>query len=103
MHEPGIGFEPDLVARLERMTLAECGDDVGVADLGENLDFGAGRLDDLDRSLDAVVSVVADGKVFGPHTIDRGSSIAAGWHAGERKKLVAGSGEFEGAIALDGA
>ena len=50
MHEPRIGLEPDLVARLELMALAEHGDDVRAADLGDHLQLGSGRLDDLDSA-----------------------------------------------------
>ena len=39
MHEPGVGFEPDLVARLERVAFAESGDNFGIAELGDDLNF----------------------------------------------------------------
>src|SRR5262249_52490260 len=37
VHEPWIGFEPDRVARLEGVPLAEHGDHVLAAELGDNL------------------------------------------------------------------
>ena len=55
MHELRIGFEPDLVARLELVAFAEHGDDVLAAQLGDDLDFGAGRLDDHDFGFGAVI------------------------------------------------
>ena len=51
MDEPRIGFEPDLVARLELVALAEHGDDLLAAELGDDLGLRAGRLDHLDLGL----------------------------------------------------
>src|SRR5712691_12951416 len=48
MHEPGIGFEPDLVARLERVAFAKSRDDLDIAELGDDLDFRASGFDHLD-------------------------------------------------------
>ena len=81
MHEPGIGFEPDLVARLERMAFAECGDDLGIAEIGDNLDFRAGRLDHLDHGLG---TVVIDDEMFGPHAVDRIAAVAAARRGSQR-------------------
>ncbi len=55
MHEPGIGFEPDLVARLEGVAFAECCDNFGIAEFGDDLDFRTCRLDDLDHCLGAII------------------------------------------------
>src|SRR5690348_1520948 len=80
MHKAGIGFEPDLVARLESVTFPEGGDDFGAADMGDDLRLRAGRLDDVDGRLGAVVG---DGEVLRPHAIDRGPAVRA---AGRRRK-----------------
>ena len=82
MHEPRIGLEPDLVARLELVAFAEHRDDVVAAELGDDLDFRAGRLDHLDLGLGAVVG---DDEMLGPHAIDRGAAVAAGGRRGERQ------------------
>src|SRR5262249_46591582 len=47
MNEARIGLKPDLFARLELMAFAENCDDVLTAELGDDLKFRAGRLDDL--------------------------------------------------------
>ena len=72
MNELRIWFEPDLVARLELVTLAEHRDDVLAAELGDHLDFRAGRLDHLDLGLGAVVG---DGEMLGPDAVDRGAAV----------------------------
>src|ERR1035441_4530226 len=74
MHEPGVGFEPDLIARLELVPFAAYRDDLLFADLGDDLKFRACRLHDLHDRLGAVVG---DDKVFGPYAIDRVAAIAA--------------------------
>src|ERR1017187_4627679 len=100
MHEPGIGFEPDLVARLERMTFAESCNDLGITELGDDLDFRTGRLDHLDHRLG---TVVGDDEVLGPHAIDRFAPIAALWCSGERQACAAGPLKFELSVGADSA
>ena len=39
MHECRVWLQPDLVARIELVTLAEYGDDLLAAELGEHLGF----------------------------------------------------------------
>ena len=82
MDEPRIGLEPDLVARLELVALAEHRDDVLAAELGDDLRLRAGRLDHLDLGLGAVVG---DGEVLGPDAVDHGPSVGAGRRRAERQ------------------
>ena len=51
------------------MTLAEHGDDLLAAELGEHLGFRAGRLDHDDLGFGAVIG---DGEMLGPDAVDRG-------------------------------
>src|ERR1035437_2359148 len=98
MHEPGIGFEPDLVARLERMTFAESCNDLGIAELGDNLDFRTGRLNHLDHRLRAIVG---NGEVLRPYAIDRFAAVAARRRRGQRQARAAAPLEFEFAVGAD--
>src|SRR5450830_146564 len=100
MHESGIGFEPDLVARLEGMAFAKGCDDLGIAELGDDLNFRTGRLDDPDHGFG---TIVGDGEVLGPHAIDRFATLAAARRCGERQARAAGSFEFEFSIGANGA
>src|SRR3981189_1747761 len=75
MHETRIGSEPDLVARLELVALAEYRDDVLAGQLRHHLDFRAGRLDHLDGGLGAVIG---DGEVLRPHPADDRAAVRAG-------------------------
>src|SRR6266851_10349414 len=81
MHEPWIGLEPDLVARLEFEALAEHRDDVLAAELGDDLKLGAGRLHHLDFGLGAVVG---DGEMLGADAVDGGPAV------GTRRRSVEG-------------
>ena len=82
MHERRIGFEPDLVARLELVTFAEHRDDFLAAELGEDLRLRAGRLDHHDFGFGAVVG---DGEVLGPDAVDRGPAVGIGGRRRQRK------------------
>src|ERR1044071_2152379 len=86
MNELRIWLEPDLIARLEWMTLAEHCDDVFAAELGDHLDFRAGRLDHLDGCLCAVVG---DHEMLGPDAVDRGASVAVMRRSGQRQSRAA--------------
>src|SRR5947207_15414276 len=86
MNELRIWLEPDLVARLELVTLAEHRDDVFAAELGDHLDFSPGRLDDLDGSLGAVIG---NDEMLGPDAVDRGASVAACRCRGQRQARAA--------------
>src|SRR5215831_20060746 len=82
MHEPGIGPEPDLVARLELMPLAKHRDHLLAAEPGDDLGFRAGRLDHLDLGLDAVlVAAFRDGEMLGPDAADHGAAGPRGRRA----------------------
>src|SRR5690242_4393468 len=100
MNELRIWLEPDLVARLELVTFAEHRDDLFAAKLGDNLNFGAGRLDHLDGGLGAVIG---DDEMLGPHAVDRGASIAAGRRGGQRQARTAWNFELHFAVEPDGA
>ena len=65
------------------MALAEHGDDLLAAELGEHLGFRTGRLDHDDLGLGAVVG---DGEVLRPHAIDRGPAFGIG---GRRRPAAA--------------
>src|SRR5712671_4792275 len=86
MNELRVWLEPDLVARLELVTLAENRDDVFAPELGDHLDFGAGRLDHLDGSLGAVIG---DDEMLGPDAVDRGAPVTAGRRRGQRQARAA--------------
>src|SRR4051812_32948531 len=75
MDERGIRLQPDLVARVELMTLPEYGDHLLAAELGEYLGFGAGRLDHHDLGFGAVVR---DGEMFGTDAINCGPPFRIG-------------------------
>src|ERR1700731_2267582 len=55
MDEGWVRLQPDLVARIELMTLAEHGDDLLAAELGKDLGFRTSRLDHDDLRFRAVV------------------------------------------------
>src|SRR5689334_15850023 len=82
MNELRIGFEPDRVARLELMTLAKDGDDLLLADAGDDLDLRACRLDHLDGSLH---TVGGEDEVLGADAVDHGAALVRGAHAAERQ------------------
>ena len=56
MRQSWIWLEPDLVARFEIVAFAEHRDDVVAAELGRDLQFGAGRLDHQHFGFGAVSS-----------------------------------------------
>src|ERR1700737_988211 len=60
MHERRVGLQPDLVARIELMTLAEHGNDL-------------------------LAPVVRDGEVLGPDAVYRGPAFRIGGRRGQRK------------------
>ena len=90
MDEPRIGFEPDLVARLELVSFAEHRDDVFAAKFGDDLQFGTGGLDDLHFRLGAVVG---EREMLRSHAVNRRLSIAGG--AGSRQRELDASRSFE--------
>src|ERR1700682_28745 len=100
MDELRIGFEPDLVARLEIVALAEDRDDVVTGEPRRDLDFGARRLDDDDLARRAVVG---EREMFGPNTVDRGPPIRAGRLSGKRQFDSVGRFEGGGAVRADAA
>src|ERR1700682_4053900 len=75
MHHRGVWFQPDLVARIELMTLTEYGNDLLPAKLGEDLRFRPRRLDHDDFGFRAVVG---DGEVLGPHAEDHWLAVRVG-------------------------
>src|SRR3954471_17933474 len=75
MPQTRIGFEPDLVARLELVALAKHRDDVLAAQFRHHLDFRAGRLDHLDGGLGAVVG---DGEMLRPNAADDRAAVRRG-------------------------
>src|SRR3954469_1137032 len=75
MYERRIRLEPHLVARTELMPLAEHGDDLLAAELGEDLGLRTGRLDHDDLGLGAVIG---DGEMLGPHAVDRRLAVGIG-------------------------
>src|SRR6476620_2337026 len=91
MNQFRVRLEPDLVARLELVTLPEYRDDILAPKLGDHLDFRASRLDHLDDGLRAVVR---DDEMLGPHAIDRGASGAACRCRGQRQARAARSFEL---------
>src|SRR5262249_55195185 len=74
MRQPWIWLEPDLVARFEVVAFAEHRDDVVAAELGGDLQFGAGRLDHQHFGFGAVLG---DDEVLRPDAIDDGMPVAA--------------------------
>src|SRR5712691_4387615 len=100
MDELRIGFEPDLVARLEIVALAEDGDDVVTGEPRRDLDFGSRRLDDDDLARRAVIG---KREMFGPDAIDSGPPVGTGRLSGERKLDSVGRLEGGGAVRPDAA
>src|SRR5262249_863212 len=74
MQPSWIWLEPDLVARFEVVAFAEHRDDVVAAELGGDLQFGAGRLDHQHFGLGAVLG---DDEVLRPDAVDDGMPVAA--------------------------
>src|SRR5215212_5153686 len=98
MHEGRIGFQPDLVARIELMTLAEHRDDLLSAKLGEDLGFRTGRLDDDDLGFRPVVS---NSEVFGPDAIDGRPAFRIGGGRRQRQLDAVWALETSAAVRLD--
>src|ERR1051325_3789549 len=88
MHETRIGLEPDLVARLECMALAKHRDHLLVAELGDDLNFRAGRLDHLDLRRRAVLG---ERKMLGPDPAGDGAAIPGSPRGGARPPGAAGA------------
>src|SRR5262249_59384830 len=82
MHERRVRFEPDPVAGIELVTLAEHGDHLFAAEIGEYLGFRTGRLDHDDLGLGAVIG---DGEMLGPDAIDRRPSVGIGGRRFQRQ------------------
>ena len=72
MNESRIWFEPDLFAWLELVTFAEHRDYFLASKLSEYLRFRTGWLDDNDLGFGAVGG---NGEMFGPDTVDGGSTV----------------------------
>src|SRR5215207_3779020 len=98
MHQARIGFEPDLVARLELMALAEHRDDFFAAKLGKYLRLRAGRLDHLDLRLRALVG---EYEMLGPDAVDRRPAIPSRGRRGERQAHAGWSLERRAAVGAD--
>ena len=86
MDKRRIGFQADLVARIELMALAEHGNHLFAAETGEHLRLRTGGLDHDDLGLGAVIG---DGEMFRPHAIDSGPSVGIG-----RSSFEGPSGNF---------
>src|SRR5258708_20726306 len=82
MDERWVRFQPDLVARIELMTLAEHGDDLLAAELGEYLRLRAGRLDHDDLGFGAVVR---DSKMLRPDAVHRRPAVGIGRRRRQRQ------------------
>src|SRR5215211_9150161 len=95
MHKLRVGLEPDAIARIQSMALAEHGDHILRAQLGSDLNLGPGRLDHLDRRLDAVVG---NGEVLRAHAINRRATAEARRYTRKRQPRAAGSFEFAAAV-----
>src|SRR6476469_8245401 len=75
MDERRVWFEPDLVARIELMTLAKNGNHLMATELGEVLGFRASR---LDHDYFGLGAVVGDGEMLGPDTVHGRPSFGIG-------------------------
>src|SRR6478736_904676 len=100
MNEPRIGFEPDLLARLELMAFAENRDDVLAAEFCDDLGLRAGGFDDLHFGFGAVVG---KRKMFRPHAIYCRTAIVAGTRRWKGKFEPGRSFEAGGAVDANSA
>src|SRR5215210_816583 len=98
MHKRRIGFQPELVARIELMTLAEHSNDLLSAKLGKDLGLRTGRLDDDDFGIRAVIS---NSEVLGPDAIDGGPAFRIGGCRGQRQLDAVWALETSAAVRLD--
>src|SRR4051794_3730558 len=98
MYQRGIGPEPDPVAGLELVALAEYRDDVLATDLGEDLRLGAGRLDHDDFRLGAIVG---NREVLGPNAVHSRTAIRGRRRDAERQRHAVRPLEAEMPIRLD--
>src|SRR6478752_1217551 len=95
-----IGFEPDLVARLEGMAFAKCSDDVDTAEFCNNLNFGTGWLDDLDHGLSPVIG---NREMFRANTVDSTAPITSDRRSDKRKSRSGRAFKFRCAIGANDA
>src|SRR4051794_40770586 len=98
MYQRGIGPEPDPVAGLELVALAEYRDDVLAADFGEDLRLGAGRLHHNNFGFGAVVR---DRKVLRADAVDGRTAIRGRRRDTERQRHAVWPLEAEVPIRLD--
>src|SRR5207237_7486726 len=82
MHERRVGFQPDLLARIELVTFAEHGDDLLAAEFCEHLGLRARRFHHDDLGLSAVIG---DREMLGPDAIDRRPAVGIGRYRFERQ------------------
>src|SRR3984957_8338709 len=98
MNQRRFRFQPDLVARLELMTLAEDGDDLLAAELGEDLRFRSRRFDHDDFGFRPVVS---NREMLRPHPINRGPAVGVGGRGRQRQLDAVRPFEAGAAVGLD--
>src|SRR3984885_3715224 len=98
MNQRRFWFQPDPVARLELMTLAEDGDDLFAAELGEHLRFRSRRFDHHDFRLRAIIG---NREMLRPHAIDRGPAVRIGRRRRQRQLHAVRPFETGAAVGLD--
>src|ERR1700733_2624671 len=98
MNQRRFWFQPDLVARLELMTLAEDGDDLFAAQLGEYLRFRSRRFDHHDFRLR---TIIGNREMLRPHAIDRGPAVGIGGCRRQRQLDAVRPFEAGAAVGLD--
>src|SRR4029077_16423005 len=86
------------VARFEGVAFAKPRDDVVAADLGSDLQFGAGRLDHLDLGLGAIVG---DDEMLRPDAVHGLASVAASRRTGKGKTNAARAFKLRPAVRAD--
>src|ERR1700741_3523011 len=97
MHERRVGFQADLVARIELVTLAEHRDHLLAAECCEHFRLRPGRLDHDDLGFGAVIG---DGEVLGADAIDRGPSVGIDRRALQWKLDAVRAFEGDGPVRL---
>src|SRR5579883_3378409 len=95
-----VWLEPDLLARLELVPLAEHGDHLFTGELGYDLQFRAGRLHDMDLGFDAIPR---QREVLGPHAENHRPVVGRMRRGGKREPHPARTFEPNAAIAADAA